>query len=145
MQSVISDNGVSRVWREGGYVWKRQMKYLTDNEIYALKTLYPTGYVPQAEQMDRDTIRMEDLGLGERVMDSSAFMAHLPLVLGALRTYGLRHGDLTEDAVIVRANRPYIIDWGESRTLDDPRPDKRREGDAYLLTRTMGKLCRSMG
>lgn len=139
--SVVSDNGVSRVWREGGFVYKRQPKYLTDNEIYALQVLFPTGYVPWAERTSIDTIKMEDLGNPEPVTDKTAFMAHLPLVLDALKSCSLRHGDLTVYAVIVKENRPIIIDWAESRTWYDPRPDKRREGDRYWLTRTMEELC----
>lgn len=139
--TLISDNGVSRVWREDGWVWKRQPKYLTDNEIYALQAMKPSGFVPYAEQVDIELIKMQDLGESEPVTNAEAFMAQELLVLGALRHVGLRHGDLTKYAIIVRNNKPYLIDWGESRTWDDPRPDKRREGDAYWLHKTMEELC----
>lgn len=138
---LISDNGISRVWREDGYVYKLQPKHLTDNEWYALHSLYETGYVPYAERVDIETIRMEDLGESEPVTDATAFMRHLAVILQTLKDYGLRHGDLTEYAIIVKGNRPMIIDWAESRTFTDPRPDKRREGDAYWLTETMQSLC----
>lgn len=139
--TILSDNGVSVVWRDDEFVYKRQPKFLTDNEIGALKLLADTGYVPQAEQMSINLTRMEDLGASEPVTDAAAFMAHLPKVLAALKAAGLRHGDLTEYAVIVKGNKPYIIDWAESRSWDDPRPDKRCEGDEYWLTKTMGALC----
>lgn len=138
---IISDNGVSRVWRENGHVYKKQPKYLTDNEIYALQVLAETGYVPRAERIDKETVRMEDLGQSEPVTDASAFMVHLDRVLNVLRECSLRHGDLTKYALIVKNNRPYIIDWGESRHWYDPRPDKRREGDEYWLSKTMRELC----
>lgn len=138
---LISDNGVSRVWRQDGWVYKKQPKYLTDNAWYALQVLFPTGYVPHAEKVDIDLIRMEDLGTSEPVTDVDAFMVHKDKILRVLREHKLRHGDLTEYAIIVKDNRPMIIDWAESRTWDDPRPDKRREGDAYWLTRTMTSLC----
>jgi len=138
---LISDNGISRVWREGGWIYKRQPKHLTDNEWYALRVLYKTGYVPYAEKVDIETIRMEDLGESESVTDAAAFMHHRAVVLQALKDYGLRHGDLTEYAIIVKNNKPMIIDWAESRTFTDPRPDKRREGDAYWLDKTMRALC----
>jgi len=138
---IVSDNGVSKVWRNNGHIYKRQPKYMADNEIYALQVLAPTGYVPQAERLDKETVRMEDLGKSEPVTDRQAFMAHLPKVLQALKDAALRHGDLTTYAVIVKNNKPYIIDWGESRHWYDPRPDKRREGDEYWLKKTMTSLC----
>ena len=141
MQLVISDNGISKVWREDGWVYKSQPKCMTDNEVYALKALYPTGYVPYVERVDQELIRMQDLGERQPVTDAQAFMAHFPRILMELREHGLRHGDLTKYALIVKDNKPYIIDWGESRSWDDPRPDKRREGDAFWLHKTMTDLC----
>ena len=138
---LISDNGISTVWRRDGWVYKKQPKHLCDNEAYALQHLYDTGYVPFAEQVAIDTIRMEDLGESEPITDPHAFMWHLPVILRMLREKQLRHGDLTLYAIIVKENKPYIIDWAESRTWDDPRPDKRREGDAHWLSRTMMNLC----
>lgn len=138
---LISDNGVSRVWREDGWVYKKQPKHLTDNEWWALQNLSQTGYVPYAEKAGIETIRMEDLGKSEPVTDAAAFMHHRDIILQTLKDYGLRHGDLTTYAIIVKDNKPMIIDWAESRTFTDPRPDKRREGDAYWLTETMQALC----
>lgn len=139
---LISDNGISRVWREGGYVYKQQPKFLTDNEVVALQVMAHTGYVPSVKQINIDTVQMEDLGKSESVTDIDAFMSHLPKILSALRECRLRHGDLTRYAIIVKNNRPMIIDWAESRSWDDPRPDKRREGDQYWLEKTMRELCR---
>ena len=137
---MMSDNGISKVWRVGEWVYKKQPKTLTDNEWWALNCLYKTGYVPYAEKVDIETIRMEYLER-EPVTDTEAFMHHLPVVLQTLKAYGLRHGDLTEYAVIVKGNKPILIDWAESRIFTDPRPDKRREGDAFWLTKTMQALC----
>ena len=141
MSLVISDNGVSKVWLENGHIYKRQPKTNTDNEWYALEVLAATGYVPRAERVDIELIRMEDLGQSEPVTDATEFMRHLPIILQTLEGYALRHGDLTKYALIVKNNKPYIIDWGESRHWYDPRPDKRREGDEYWLTKTMEELC----
>ena len=137
----LSGNSVSRVWREGGYIFKRQPKYLADNEWYALTHPALAEYVPGgALRVDKETIRMEFVE-NEHVTDVAAFMFHYWPVLDAFKKAGLRQGDLTEYAVLVRDNRPIIIDWAESRTWDDPRPDKRREVDAYWLKATMEKLC----
>ena len=141
MSLVISNNGVSKVWRENGHIYKQQPKTMTDNEWYALQVLADTGYVPKAELVDIEIIRMEDLGESEPVTDAEEFMRHLHTILQHLRLHALRHGDLTKYALIVKDNKPYIIDWGESRHWYDPRPDKRREGDEYWLTKTMEELC----
>lgn len=139
--SGLSGNSISHVWRDGDVVYKRQPKYLADNEQHALLVLRDSGYVPQfIERVDEETIAMEYVP-DEPVTAPSEFMAHLNHVLNAIGASGLRHGDLTEYAVRVRDNRPIIIDWAESRVMSDPRPDKRRVSDFTLLKQTMGKLC----
>ena len=139
----LSDNGVSYVTRDGEWVYKTQPKYLADNEFYALSTLEYTGYVPRyVKRASVSTIRMEYIK-PEQVTDPKAFMEHYDLILNILRRHNLRHDDLTEYAVLVHANQPVIIDWAESRMLDDPRPSKRPEGDAYWLRKSMEKLCKA--
>jgi hypothetical protein len=86
---LISDNGISKVWRDGSWVYKKQPKTRTDNEIYALQHLYDTGYVPYAEQVSIDIIKMEDLGQGESVTDPDSFMKHRAIILRMLEEKGL--------------------------------------------------------
>lgn len=136
----LSGNSVSRVWREGDLIFKRQPKYLADNEFYALCCSALDRYTPGALKVDDETIKMSYIKT-ESVTDSALFLSHYWPVLDALKAAGLRHGDLTDVHVLVLDNRPIIIDWAESRTWDDPRPDKRCEGDAYWLRKTMEKLC----
>jgi tRNA A-37 threonylcarbamoyl transferase component Bud32 len=104
-----------------------------------LQQLQASGYVPWSAQVDIETIRTLHIE-SQPVTDAKAFMAHYVLVLNALRVVGIRHGDLTEKNVIANRNKPYLIDFAESRLWGDPRPDKRREGDAYWLWKTMNKL-----
>jgi len=130
----------STVERKGDWVYKCQPKHLADNEIYALRAMYPSGYVPFAEQVNIETIRMEYLHAAP-VADTAAFMAHYEPLLSAMEQAGLRHGDLTEYAVFAVDSKPLVIDWAESRLWDDPRRDKRPEGDRYWLQMTMRKLC----
>lgn len=103
--------------------------------------MYPTSYVPFAEHLDIELIRMSDLGHSEKITSPSQFMSHFQPILDALADRGMRHGDLTEYSMIIKDNKPYLIDWGESRPACDPRPDKRPEGDKYWLLKTMKKLC----
>lgn len=136
----LTDNGVSRVWREGQWAYKHQLKFLTTNEIWCLKTLYPSGFVPLAEQVDDETIRLEWIE-SEPVTDPDKFMLFYEPVLSALLGAGIRHGDLTKYAVLVVKNKPILIDFAESRLILDPRPDKRYGGDNYWLKRTMEAIC----
>lgn len=130
-----------KVWRHGGYVYKRQTPYLTENEYWCLTHLADTGCVPLCDRIDKYTIQMQDLGKTRPVTDKTLFLMHLPELLYNLKYKGIRHGDLTEYALIVNNNVPYLIDFAESRMWDDPRPDKCPEGDEFWLTQTMNKLC----
>lgn len=142
MSFLLSDNGISKVWREGAWVYKRQPKYLTDNEFYALSVLEYTGYVPRyVERIDVSTVRMEFIKSAP-ITNCATFKAHYEPILSVLRRNGLRHDDLTTYAVLNRGNCPVLIDWAESRTIDDPRSSKRSEGDAYWLKYTLEELCK---
>lgn len=131
----------SKIWREGGWVYKKQHAFMAANELWCLRQMAASGYVPKAEMVDGETLRTSDLGTSDPVTDREAFVRHLPLVLSALQQAGIRHGDLTEYAVIVKDNKPYLIDFSESRLACDPRPDKRPEGDEFWLRQTMELLC----
>lgn len=136
----ISDNGVSRVDFLDGFAYKRQPKFMTDNEYWCLEKLYPTGFVPHVEQVEIELLKIEWID-NEPVTDAIAFMGYCSHVLMVLEDAGIRHGDLTEYSVLVKDNKPILIDFAESRLWDDPRPDKRREGDSYWLLKTMEKIC----
>lgn len=137
----LSGNSVSRVWREGDLISKRQPKHLADNEFYALTHFKLAGLVPRViRRVGDETIQMRFVE-SEPVTDSPLFLSWYWEILDRFKLAKLRHGDPTEPHVLVCDNRPVIIDWAESRTWDDPRPDKRREGDAYWLRKTMEALC----
>lgn len=136
---LISDNGVSKVWNEGGWIYKSQPKFMTDNEIWCLVAMFHTGYVPYAEQVDLEIIRMEFVP-ETPVTEPETLQMHARLVLHSLDQIGIRHGDLTRPNMLIKDNRPYIIDWSESRLRCDPRVDKRPEGDEYWLNKTIKAL-----
>lgn len=130
----------SRVWlADDGWVYKRQAIHLAQNEIDAYRRMKPSGYVPQVFETDNPAmIRMEFVDF-EPVRNVEIFMSHYLKVLDAMFQVRLRHGDLSEYSVLVRDDRPLLIDWAESRLWDDMRPDKRPEGDAHWLLKTMQK------
>lgn len=131
----------SIVWVEGGRLYKQQPKFLTDNEYYFLNKLKNTGYVPIDVMRHRlELISMEYIRT-ESVTDPEGFMMHLPKVIEALRDNGVRHGDLTAYSVLVRNNKPVIIDFSESRIWHSPIVSKRPEGDSYWLRRAMLELA----
>jgi RIO-like serine/threonine protein kinase len=132
---------VSLVQSSQGDLWvmKYQPKYLCDNEEYALRLLQPSGFVPRYFRGDSETLYTQYIE-NEKVTDRAWFTAGCAIFLTALTHYGIRHGDLTEQSVLVKDNDPVIIDWAESRLFDDPRPNKRREGDEYWLAKTLHKL-----
>jgi RIO-like serine/threonine protein kinase len=135
----LSGNSVSTVWYEDGFIFKKQPKYLTDNEWYALDLLRNSGFVPQAARLGIETIQMEPI-VRQRITDPEMFRMQCMLFLAKLQEVGLRHGDLTPPHVFPYQNSPVVIDWGESRHVLDPRPDKRPEGDERWLDETIKAL-----
>lgn len=129
----------SEVWRVGQWVYKRQPKFLCDNEIYFYTKLWTTGYVPWAERIDLETLKIAWVARTP-IADRRGWLQHIPKLLNAMRVAGVRHGDLTEYAIIPVANQPIVVDWAESRMYQDPRPDKRPEGDEYWAKKTMEEL-----
>jgi tRNA A-37 threonylcarbamoyl transferase component Bud32 len=139
--TLISNNGVSKVWADGDWIFKRQPKTLTDNEIYALERLVHYGYVPYAEQVEIELVRIERVRK-QNVTNPKEFLKHIDLVLAVFKEAEIRHGDLTKPHILPVDNRPIIVDWGESRAMCDPRPDKRREGDEYWLKKSMNEIVK---
>lgn len=137
---LISDNGISKVWREGPFIFKRQPAFLTVNDIYCLRALYPSGYIPLAYQVEPELIKMEYIE-NQPITNSYLLWHHFSRIIKALKDAGIRHGDLTERNVLVRDNHPFIIDFAESRLTCDPRMDKRPGSDEEWLKGAFKKLC----
>lgn len=132
---ILTDNGVSKVWVDDGHIFKSQPKFLTDNEWYGLDILKSSGLVPLVDRVGIELIKMELITPDpEPPVDP---MWWYTIILTMIRSHDLRHGDLTRYHLLWRDGRPIVIDWAESRCLQDPRPDKRREGDEYWLRETL--------
>ena len=139
---TLTYNTYSTVWMEPDdmeWVYKRQHEFLTDNEYWCLCQMYPSGYVPEVVKLDRDLLKIKYIAPPTHsfyMMDG--LMEHRAPILAALKEAGIRHGDLTEYAVLIGEKcHPYLIDFSESRLWDDPRPDKRPEGDGYWLAKAL--------
>lgn len=137
---LIKDHPLSKVWADDdGNIYKWQPKFLTDNEIWCLERLFPTGFVPKAEQFELEVIRM-DFIKDEVPTNAEHLLRNTETLLERLIDYGIRHGDLTRPNVLINGNAPILLDFSESRLTSDPRPDKRPEGDRYWLTRTIQEI-----
>lgn len=139
MSDYLKTTGHSFVWIEDGWVYKQQHKFMTDNELYFIELLAPTGYVLPYERLDTTTFRTRHIQ-NKPITSVAKFASHITPIFTMLGKYGVRHGDLTEYAILVENNHPYIIDWAESRLLGDPRPDKRPEGDTFWLRKTFERI-----
>jgi RIO-like serine/threonine protein kinase len=137
----LTDNHISIVWRgNDGFIYKRSIPYLINNEYHFLKAMANTGFVPKVERYDKYTLKIEDLGKSEPITNVPLFYFRMGQLLGVLHKKGIRHGDLTEKAFIIKDNWPMVIDWAESRWASDPAVDKRPAGDNWWIRQTMDKL-----
>jgi hypothetical protein len=114
---LISDNGISQVYRNGDWVIKKQPKFLTDNEWYALRLLKDTGFVPQAEKVDISTLRIEYVE-NEPIADPVEFHNNCWIALETLKKHEIRHGDLTRYAVLESTGQNRVIATIQDRTKD---------------------------
>lgn len=131
--NFIKDTGYSQVWEEDGYIYKRQPKYLTDNEVHALTLMVPDGWVPEFQRVELEVIRMQKL-VNVPLTNPGVFRRRCLLLLDDMKKSRLRHGDLTRPHLFhTERDWPMVIDWGESRVWGDTRPDKRPEGDLYWM------------
>jgi RIO-like serine/threonine protein kinase len=132
----------SHVWRDGDWVYKQQHEFMHRNELWCYWQMYSTGYVLPVEEYNRNTIKLPYVPTFDHAY-AWELEQHSSQILDALKSAGIRHGDLTKYAFLFPVDdeeRVYIIDFAESRLWDDPRPDKRPEGDAYWLHKTIKEL-----
>jgi len=116
----------------------------TDIEICFLKNYYEklssighnkfTPHVYNFSEGDfAGKLTLEHLGESESVTDEIAFRRNCALLLYTLKKHGIRHGDISTKNIIVKNNKPMLIDFHQSKFNDEPGLDKRPEGDAFNL------------
>jgi len=110
------------------------------NEARFLKALDGTGFTPKFIKFDYSDapsslshLIVEDLGKSEPVTDETIFRRNCALLLYTLKKHGIRHGDISTKNIIVKNNKPMLIDFHQSKFDNEPGPDKRPEGDAFNL------------
>lgn len=133
---MVKDHPCSRVWLYGTHIYKWQPKHLTENEIWCLEAMAMSNFVPIAERVELEIIRMEFI-TDENASNAKLLLNNVEHALRWLALCGIRHGDLTRPNVLVKDNRPILLDFSESRLVTDPRPDKRPGGDGFWLRCTI--------
>jgi len=148
LDRILQSNNLPRslVWLgTDGWVYKQQCKYMAQNEIYALVKMYPTGFVPYAEQIDNETIKMDYIRRIP-IENWTRFNGSVKKFIKALKTIGIKHGDLTKYAIIPVSNNTFkVIDWATSRPWFDPRPPKRPGDDREWLMKAIAEMRKDAG
>jgi len=109
------------------------------NEYSKLKVLSDTGFAPKPDRIDvfagqqNGLTVVEYLGKSEPVTDEIVFRRNCALLLWTLKKHGIRHGDLTTKNIIVKNNKPMLVDFHQSKFEHEAGADKRPEGDAYWM------------
>lgn len=84
----------------------------------------------------------EDLGTSQAITieNEVEFARGCVRLLNTLHSAGIYHDDLTRHNIVVRGNRPYAVDFHESRLFGETTAPKRPEGDAYWLWHAASEL-----
>lgn len=101
-----------------------------------------TGYcpIPYIYRRQEGVLVMEDLGMTEPVTNDGIFRKHIANMIIALKRHHIIHGDATDKNLVVRNNKPHLVDFQQSRYEYEPGPDKREGGDAKWLWLAADKL-----
>lgn len=142
MHTVIKETKIThKCWRDGDLFYKQLPKYNADNEMFCLERMQQYGFVPRwPNRIGLEIVSMEFIE-EDHAINPDKFMGYLEQVLLALAKARIVHGDLTEYSVLVKNNRPVLVDFAESRPSTSPISPKRPEGDRYWLERTMRKIA----
>lgn len=143
---TLKKDKFSHVWRDEVWVYKRQHEFLHDNELHFYKLMEFSRFTLPCIEVSRDTLKL--LYIKQNIVYPREMRGKLPQfaepILADLKLAGIRHGDLTKYAILLDAIgnelRPFVIDFSESRLWNDPRKDKRPEGDRYWLRKTLREL-----
>lgn len=105
------------------------------NAYVKMSGFFTSGYCPQPYVYRRleGTLVMEDLGKTEPVTDGAVFRDHIAKMIIALKCHHIIHGDATDRNLIVKNNKPHLIDFQQSRYEYEIGPDKREGGDEHWL------------
>ena len=123
------------------------------NEANCLTIMAGTGFAPeivdirrseegpQFDGLPRFTTIQTDAGVTEPIVDGEKFRRQMVKLVGAIRSRGLRHGDLTEPNLVFRNDRPTLLDWQESHPLAEKGPQKQPWTDSFMAMRDVAGMA----
>lgn len=135
------------VFREDGGVVVKKAYTLPDvdglrNEARFLRELEGTGVAPRLYTCQVApsegclyAISQEDLGESQPVQNGEDFRRHMARLLWTLHKHGVRHGDATSGNIIIRDDKPMLVDFQQSNYYSEGPPQKRPLADSYFLWR----------
>ena len=146
--TVYRENGIIRKWAYGGEKALRRCLNGIHQEARMLRELKGTGFAPELIEEGEDYIIEEDLGVSQPVESGDALRRNGVRLLWALQQHRISHGDpwLTlapsskkKGNIIIRDDRPMLVDFKMSRFFDEPVSDYRETSDQYHFWLNLAK------
>ena len=113
---------------------EHEKEYL-QNAYVKLADFSQSGYAPEPfkYRQQEGVLVLEDLGETEPVTDEAIFRRHITELILALKRHRIIHGDATDRNIIVKDNKPYLIDFQQAIYEHEAGPPKRPGDDADWL------------
>lgn len=146
--TVYRENGTVKKWAYGGEKANRRCINGVHNEARMLRELIGTGVAPQLLEEGDDYIVEEDLGMNQPVEDLTTLRRNGVWLLWTLQQHRISHGDpwlelapkKKKGNLIIKEDRPMLIDFKMSRFFDEPMLDYREISDQYHLWLNLAKV-----
>ncbi len=146
--TVYRENGVIRKWAYGGENANPRCVNGVHQEARMLRELSGTGIAPELIEEGDDYILEEDLGESQPVVSFDDLRRNGVRLLWTLQQHRISHGDpwFTLDKkkkkgnVIIRDDRPMLVDFKMSRFFDEPIFDYRETSDQYHFWLNLAKV-----
>jgi len=137
--TVYRENGIVKKWAYGGEKASPRCINGVHNEARMLRELSGTGVAPQLLEEGDDYIVEEDLGVNQPVKNLEALRRNGVRLLWTLQQHRISHGDPwirlaskgKKGNIIIRDDRPMLVDFKMSRFFDEPMLDYRETSDQY--------------
>jgi hypothetical protein len=140
-------------------VWKTTQDEYNEaalrNEAAMLTAMTGTGYTPdlvevyEGDDPKRDPIRyailQTDAGVSEPIVDGEKFRRQMVKLVGAIRSRGLRHGDLAEANIAFHNDRPTLFDWQEGHPIGQKGPQRHPWADSFMAMRCVAGIPDTAG
>jgi RIO-like serine/threonine protein kinase len=105
-----------------------------DREWEFLVRLEETGLAPAPVSRGEDFTEQEYIRPDDPYeVDPFKLLASAIWFLSQLEAQGVKHGDLTRPNIVISNGAIVGVDWGQAVWVDEGKPSKRPESDAYHL------------